>query len=735
MEIVKTHFNRRSFIKVSAAAGGGIMIGFNWLMSCSPGNEKLGELALPDEWFDINAYLKIGNNGVVTIFSQNPEIGQNVKTAMPMIVAEELDVDWGKVLVEQAPLNTEKFNRQLAGGSQSIRQEWKSLRVAGATARRLLMEAAAKKLEVPVSELSTDKGVIKNATGKSIGYGEVASLAVSVEVPEEIQLKDPKDFKIIGKPTKNVDGKKVINGEPLFGFDIKREGMLIAMIAHAPAFGMRPKSVDDSAARSMPGVKDVFIINSLPDGVERQWSDVNAFPELVVVVGNSTWEVMKAKKALKIEWEATSKLESTDEYEKALTDLLEKKADEPARKDGNPDEAFKKAAKVIERTYSAPFLAHNTMEPMNFFAHVTAEKAELIGPIQTPAQLRTTVSKVLGMPEEKISVDMTRQGGGFGRRLYGNFGVEAAVISKRANAPVKLVYTREDDITQGTYRPAYKVKYQAAIDKNNNLVGIKIRGAGIHESPVFANRFPAGAVDHYLVENHSLDSNITTGAWRAPRSNFIAVAEQCFLDEVAEAVGKDPIDFRIELLERAAAKPVGERNDYDAARYAGVLKLVREKSGWNEKKDGISRGVSAYFCHNSYVAQVVDIVMKDGKPIIQKVWCAADCGIVVNPHGAINQMEGCVVDGIGHAMYSTMTFKEGKADQSNFHNYKLIRNSEAPREIECFFVDNGIDPTGLGEPGLPPVGAALANALYAATGKRLTTQPFAQADLVNIERM
>jgi isoquinoline 1-oxidoreductase beta subunit len=369
------------------------------------------------------------------------------------------------------------------------------------------------------------------------------------------------------------------------------------------------------------------------------------------------------------------------------------------------------------------------MEPMNFFAHVTADGAELLGPIQTPEQLRTTTAAVLGLPEDKVTVGMTRQGGGFGRRLYGHFGVEAAVISKHVNAPVKLVYTREDDMTQGTYRPAYKVKYQAAIDKNNNLLGIKIRGAGIHESPVFAHRFPAGAVDHYLVENHALDSNISTGAWRAPRSNFMAIAEQSFLDEVAEAVGKDPIDFRLELLDRAATNPVGERNDYDAARYAGVLKLVKEKSGWGEKKDGVHRGVSAYFCHNSYVAQVMDVVIKNSKPVVQKVWCAVDCGIVVNPEGAKNQLEGGIVDGIGHTLYSEMTFKDGKPDQTNFHNYRLIRNSEAPLEVECFFVDNGIDPTGLGEPGLPPAGAALANALYAATGKRLTTQPFAKSEL------
>ncbi|MFN3841408.1 MAG: molybdopterin cofactor-binding domain-containing protein [Cyclobacteriaceae bacterium] len=729
MEIIKTHYNRRSFLKVSAAAGGGMVIGFNWLMSCAPSQEKAG-LAMPDEWFDINAFLKIGNNGVVTIYSPNPEIGQNVKTSMPMIVAEELDVDWGKVLVEQAPLNTVKYVRQLAGGSQSIRQGWKSLRIAGASARRMLLEAAAKQWQVPVAELTTDKGVIKHTSGKTIGYGEVASQAASIQVPEEVPLKDPKEFKIIGKPTKNVDGKKVIKGEPLFGLDIQREGMLIAMIVHAPAFGMRPKSVDDSVARTMPGIKDVFTITTLPDGIEPQWSDVNAFKELVVIVGDNTWNVMQAKKALTIEWETVSAPMSTDRYNNALSELLEKKADAPARKDGNPDEAFKKAAKVIDRTYSAPFLAHNTLEPMNFFAHVTADGAELIGPIQTPEQLRKTVAAVLGMPEEKVTINMTRQGGGFGRRLYGHFGLEAAVISKHVNAPVKVVYTREDDMTQGTYRPAYKVRYQAAIDKNNKLVGLKIRGTGIPESPVFANRFPAGAVDNYLVENLALESNISTGAWRAPRSNFMAIAEQCFLDEVAEALGKDPIDFRLELLERAATNPVGQNNDYDPARYAGVLKLVKEKSGWGEKKEGVHRGVSAYFCHNSYVAQVLDIVMKNNKPVIQKVWCAVDCGIVVNPEGAKNQLEGGIVDGLGHSMYSAMTFTEGKPDQTNFHNYKLIRHSEAPLEIECFFVENGVDPTGLGEPGLPPAGAALANALYAATGKRLTTQPFFKEEMV-----
>lgn len=720
MAIIKTKVNRRSFLKASAVAGGGMMLGFNW--ACTPGPMVKGT---PDEWYNVNAFLKIGDNGLVTIMSPNPEIGQNVKTAMPMIVAEELDVDWNDVIVEQAGLDTENFSRQLAGGSQSIRQGWKGLRMAGATARRMLLEAAAQQMEVPVAELSTDLGIIThNKSGKTIGYGDVASAAAAIAVPEEVELKDPKDFKIVGTSRKNVDAPKIVTGEPLYGIDVKREGMLIAMIEHAPAFGMKMKSLDASEAKAMQGIHDVFTINAAPEGFDRQWSDVNAFPEKVVVLGNSTWEVMKAKEALKIEWEADGKLENTEDHEQALANLLNAGRTEPARRDGNPEAAFRNAAKVVEKTYSAPFLAHNTMEPMNFFAHVTADHAELHGPIQTPEFLRKSAASVLDMPEEQISIGMTRMGGGFGRRLYGNFGVEAALISKQAQSPIKLVYTREDDMTQGTYRPAYQVTYRAALDADNNVTAFHIRGAGVHGSPVFPNRFPAGTVDNYLVENFTLESNVSTGAWRAPRSNFIAGAEQMFLDEVAEAAGKDPIDFRLALFDRAINDPVGDRNDYDASRYAGVLRLIKEKANWDTETPGVFRGVSAYFCHNSYVAQIADVVVEDNMPKVQKVWCSVDCGIVINPGSALNQIEGGIVDGIGHSMYSAMSFKDGQPEQSNFNTYKLIRNPQAPKEIETFFVDNGIDPTGLGEPSLPPVPAAVANAIAAATGKRLYKQPF-----------
>ncbi len=741
MTLIKTTYNRRSFLKCSVLAGGGMMLGFSWLASCKPTPEQVR--SMPKEWFEINGYLKIGDNGRVTIMSPNPEIGQNVKTSMPMIVAEELDTDWNEVIVEQAPLNTAIFKRQLAGGSQSIRQGWEALRMAGATARHMLVMAAAEVWQVPAEEITTEAGTLfHKASDKSMGYGEVASAAAKLPIPEEVKLKDVKDFKIIGTSRKNVDGLKIVTGQPLYGLDIQKEGMLIAMIAHPPAFGLQLKSVDDTEAKKMPGIKDVFTIQTFNEDYKKSAFDNCSFTNLVVVVGNTTWEVMQAKKALKIEWDRSpaieeqmdifgrtmdvrfpAGLESSGAHREAMVEKAGIKQN-VVRKDGNPEAVFKKAAKVIERSYSCPFLAHNCMEPMNFFADVMEDKAVLNGPVQTPEFMERSVAERLGLPLEKVDIQMTRMGGGFGRRLYGHFLTEAGVISQRMKAPIKLVYTREDDMTTGIYRPAYHAYYRAALDKDNNLIAFHVRAGGIPESPLAANRFPAGAVDNYLAEDWSIDSNITVGAFRAPRSNFIAGAEQSFLDEVAEEAGKDPIEFRLELLKRAQENPVGEYNDYKADRYSGVLELVREKSNWGQEQDGIHRGVSAYFCHNSYVAQVLDMTIENDKPVVQKVTAAIDCGIVVNPDAATNLAEGGAVDGIGHAMYSGLTFKDGVAEQNNFDRYRLIRYSEAPKEIETHFVQSNIDPTGLGEPPFPPIMGALANALYKATGQRHYHQPF-----------
>lgn len=750
MTLVKTTINRRSFLKVSALAGGGMMLSFSWLAGCKPAPDEV--LALPKEWFELNSYVKIGENGVVTLMAPNPEFGSNVKTSLPMILADELDIDWENVIVEQADFFPERFERQFTGGSQSIRQGWKILRTAGATARQMLINATAQAWSVPAEEITTAAGILHHElSGKKAGYGEMASRAAGVPVPEEVQLKNVRDFKIIGTSRKNVEGVNIVTGKPLFGMDYTQQGMLIAMIAHPPAFGLKVKSVDDSAARSMPGIKDVFTIKTLSDDYERNGFDTTTFTELVVVVGSTTWEVMNAKKALKIEWEEISDsdiivqgrggkqtvkipagLESTTGHKAKMAEMAKRPAN-VLRKDGDPEGAFKKAAKILERTYSAPYLAHNTMEPVNCFAHVTPEKAEIFGPIQAPEFIAQSLSARLGLPKEKIHIKLARMGGGFGQRAYGHHMVEAAVISQKINAPVKMVYTREDDMTYGIYRPTYVATYKAALDKDNNLIGFQVRGGGVPEHPVHANRFPAGAVDNYLAEGWQLDSNITIGAFRAPRSNFIAGAEQSFLDEVAELAGKDPIEFRLELLERARNNPVGSNNDYDADRYAGVLKLVREKSKWLETQADVYRGVSAYFCHNSYVAEVLDIVIRNNKPVVQKVYAAVDCGIVVNPDAATNMGEGGIVDGIGNALYGEMTFQDGVPEKNNFDKYRMIRHSEAPKSIEIHFVQSETDPTGLGEPLFPPVFAALANALYKAKNKRLYDQPFVSGVTIDLK--
>ena len=698
---------------------------------------------MPSDWHELNGFIKITADNVIKIMAPNPEGGQGVKTSMPMIVGEELDVNWENVVIEQAGLDTKHFTRQFIGGSQAIHQGWQPLRTAGAAARQMLRSAAAVQWEVPLEEISTEAGVLYHKkSGKSAKYGEMAAAAAQIPIPKEVPLKETKDFKIIGRSQKNVDIEKIVTGKPLFGIDTRKEGMLIAMITHPPAFGMKLKSVDGAAARKMKGIKDVFVIKSMQDDYERQFFDTNAFPEVVAIVGLSTWEVMQAKKALNIEWEPfagyTEKknmlgrkqtvnvpagLENSTKHFERMSAM----SGQPAtvrRRDGDPETAFKNAAKVIERTYTAPFLAHNCMEPMNFFAHVTEDKAELAGPLQKPEFTEQALSARLGMPLEKIDIQMTRLGGGYGRRSYAHWLLEAALISQKVKAPVKLIYTREDDMTSGIYRPAYSATYRAALDADNHLIGFHVKAGGIPESPLYPNRFPAGAVDNYLAEDWTIESNITVGSFRAPRSNFIAAAEQSFLDEVAEAAGKDPIAFRLELLTRAAEKPVGTNNDYDPARFIGVLELVREKSDWEKAKTSRHLGVSAYFCHDSYAAHVLDLETKDDAPIVKSVYCVIDCGIVVNPNAAKNMAEGGVVDGIGTALFGNMTFTNGVPDKRNFNSYRMIRMNEAPKTIDVHFVQNNMAPTGMGEPAYPPIFGALANALYKATGKRFYHQPF-----------
>jgi isoquinoline 1-oxidoreductase beta subunit len=699
------HKSRRDFLKLTSLSAGGLLLGFNWF-----GNEANAAIVRSAAGaageIGFNSYLSIAADGLITLYSPNPELGQNIMTSFPMIVAEELDADWTKVKVVQAPLDTSRFDRQVTGGSGAVPHSWKLLRTAGATARYMLVAAAAKKWNVAPAECKTENAfVIHTSSGKKLSYGELAEEACNIPVPSEVKLKDRKDFKIIGTAVKNVESKKIYTGQPLFGIDFQREGMLHAMIQRPKAFGLKIKSVDSSAVKSMPGIVDVV-----------------TFGNNVAVVGKSTWEVMKARKELKIEYEKDGSLESSIDHDQIFTTLMDKQEAKVERKDGDVETAFKNAARVIRSEYQCPFLPHSPMEPMNFFAHAKADGIELIGPTQTPAAARTAVSKLLNVPEEKISVQMTRLGGGFGRRLKTDYVTEAAELSSLIKAPVKVTWSKEDDMTGGSYRPAVRYRFEAALDSKGNMIGYKLRGVGINSgNPTRQDNFPSGAVDHLLIESVEHTSPITTGAWRAPITNFLAFAEQSFLDEVAHSVKKDPVQFRLQLLQRAKTTPVGDIR-YDIDRMIGVIKLAAEKASWGKKK-GVYQGFSVYFSHRSYVAQVGEVVMEKGKPVVKKIYAAADCGEVVNVSGARQQVMGGIVDGFGHAMYGKLSFKEGETEQKNYDTYRLVRMRDIP-EVEPHFVDNGIDPTGLGEPALPPTGGAVANAIFAATGKRMRNQPF-----------
>ncbi|WP_298892693.1 molybdopterin cofactor-binding domain-containing protein [uncultured Psychroserpens sp.] len=701
----KITFSRRSFIRTSALASGGILIGFNFFTSCK-------EAAVPPvdvsqlNFNDFNAFIKIADNGYVTIFSPNPEIGQGVKTSMPMIIAEELDVPWEHVSVEQGALDTNNFTRQVAGGSQSIRFGWNALRETGATAKQMLVNAAAAKWGIEASSCSASNGVITSPTGETLGYGDVVNDAAQLEVPENVTLKATKDYKIIGKDAVNVDIDKIITGEPLFGLDYKAEGMKYVSVMRPPAFGQKVSSFDDTNAKSINGV-----------------SDVVQFGDKIAVLASNTWAAMKGKKALDVQWTNDGTLESTADHDKKLNAILDGNQLDIRREDGNVKKAFAEADQVLERTYESPFLPHNCMEPMNFYANVTADKVHLVGPIQTPAGTARRIANLIDRDEKDIHLEMTRMGGGFGRRLYGDFALEAAEISNITKQAVKVVFSREDDMAAGIYRPAIKYRIAASL-KDGKVTGYHLKEAAINNNMygLIPHFFPAGAIDNYKVETGNYRSNITTGAWRAPYTNFLAYAEQSFFDELAELLEVDAVQLRLDLLKNVKD---GQDPDiqYSAKRMTDTIKLAAEKSNWGKTREGVYQGFAAYYSHNTHVAEVVDITLKNGYPSVEKVTVAVDCGIVVNPTGAKNQVEGGVIDGIGHAMYGDFSFDKGKPQDVNFNTYRLIRMRETPT-VHTYFVENDLSPTGLGEPGLPPAGGALANAIKAATGQLLLKQPF-----------
>lgn len=699
--------NRRNFLKTSLAASGGLLLGFQW-----SGQEAFAATVIPSNTsladFQANAFLSLLPNGKVIIYSPNPEIGQGIKTAFPLIVAEELDIDWKDVTVEQAHLDTQKYERQLTGGSGAIKHSWERLRMAGATVREMLKQAAADQWKVDVAACTTAKSfVIHTPSKKKLPYAALVETASKLPVPTQVKLKEKSTFTLIGQSIKGVDNPAILTGKPVFGIDYKREGMVHAQIQR-PAFGMKLKSFDATRAKKMPGILDVV-----------------SFGNKVAIVGKSTWEILKARQVLQIDWEKEVELESSTDHDALFSRMMNQPDAEVRRKDGDIQKAFQEAYKIVEAEYQCPFLSHAPMEPMNFFAHVQADKVELVGPTQTPQAAQNQVAKLLGVAPEKVSVELTKMGGGFGRRLNNDYALEAAELAKIIQKPVKVTWTREDDLTGGIYRPAVRYRFKASLDKDGNITGFYLRGVGLNAgNSTRQDNFPVGAIENVLIESVDYKSAITTGPWRAPITNFLAAAEQSFLDEVAHVAQKDAVQLRLDLLQRVKTNPVGKIT-YEPERFEAVIKEVAQKANWEKNK--AKQGFSVYFSHLSYVAQVAEAELIDNKPTITKVYAVTDCGVVINQSGARNQVIGGIVDGMGHALFGQLTFSNGRPDQRNFDSYRLIRGHEVPK-IEVSFVNNGIDPTGLGEPALPPTGGAIANALFKTTGKRMYNQPYAMED-------
>lgn len=690
--------SRRNFLRVSMIAGGGMLVGFSALSNSETGENTE---ATP---FSPNAYIKISPDGKISLMSPNPEIGQGVKTSLVMLIAEEMNVDWQTIDVGIAPLDA-KYGSQTTGGSGAIRSRYAPLRQAGATAKAMLIAAAAETWGVAVTDCYAEKGfVIHKSSGKKLSYGELATKAAGMPVPTNVPLKDPKDFTIIGTRVKDVDAKAIVIGKPLFGIDTRKEGMLYAVVARPPAHGKKLQSFDDSAALKVNGVKKVVQVKNS-----------------VAVLATSTWAAMKGRTALKINWEDASKLESTTDHEKAFRELLSKPAATPNRNDGDVDAAMAAATKVLDVMYEVPVLSHAQMEPLNFYADVRDGKAELYGPTQVPQSLVSAVAKELNIPATNVSLGLPRQGGGFGRKLRPDNGVEAALVSQAAQCPVQVQWSREDDMQNDFYRPSGMFRFKAAF-KDGNLEAWHQSFASLSNgrSP---DTYPAGAVKNLKIESHSLPTNIPTGPWRAPTHNVQAFANESFMDEVAHELKKDPVAFRLELLKKAKEQPVGKLA-YDPDKFISVIELVAKMCNWGKTPANTYRGFSTWFSFNSYVAQVVEIQMLKGKPRITKVYCAVHCGKVVNVSGAENQVQGAVVDGLGHAVYTKLTFNNGAAVQTNFGPYNFVRMRNTPLDVVVQFVSSEENPTGLGEPGLPPIAPALANALFAATGKRFRKMPF-----------
>ena len=729
------NLSRRALLRASVAIGGGLA-----LQAVLPGVARADGFAT-GEAGAINAFVRIAPDGAVTILSTNPEIGQGIRTMLPMLIAEELDVAWKDVRIEQAPLDEATFGRQHAGGSNSTPENYDPLRRVGAAGRQMLVAAAAAGWNVPPGECETEAGVVHHRkSGRAMTYGALAGKAAAQPVPDlaSVKLKDPKTFKIIGQRIAGVDNGKIVAGQPLFGIDVTMPGMLHAVFEKCPVFGGKVTSANVETIKALPGIYDAFIIRASEANATK---DPEGLVDGVAIVAKSWWTANKAREKLEIIWDegptATHSSEGFAAQAKAFA------AGAPAtslRSDGDAAAALKSAAKVVEAAYSYPFLSHIVLEPQNCTAHFKDGKIDLWAPAQNPGPGQKLVAKTLGLAEKDVIVHVTRGGGGFGRRLQSDFMAEAAWISRKVGAPVKLLWNRRDDMQHDFYRPAGFHSFKGGLDDKGALVAITDHfvtfgkgGKPANSSATMPpNEFPAQLVPHLDYGQSVIETVIPTGPMRAPRSNSLGFVFQSFIDELAHAAGKDPVDFRLALLGEPRILPTvpgkpDPQRDFNTGRMRDVLLRVADVSGWKDRHSlpkGTAKGVAFYYSHLGYFAEVVQAsVSASGSIKLDHVWVVGDIGRqIINPAGAEHQAQGAALDGLGAALGQAVTIERGRVTQANFDSVLPLRIDQAP-PVDVHFITSDFPPTGLGEPALPPVLPALCNAIFAATGKRIRSLP------------
>jgi isoquinoline 1-oxidoreductase beta subunit len=698
-----TPVTRRDFLRVSAIAGGGLLLAsyIDPLGASEVGSTTAADTAL-------NAYIRLTPDGIVTIIAKNPEVGQGVKTMLPMLIAEELDVEWKNVRIQQGDLDTKNYQGQVAGGSTATPSNWLPMRRVGAAGRAMLVGAAAQTWNVPVAECETEKGVVYHrASKRSATYGELASTAATMSAPDlsSVTLKDPKNFTIIGQPMRGVDVHRIVTGVPLYGIDVTVPGMLYATFVKCPVFGGKVASANLDAIKSQPGVRHAFVV----DGT----ANLAGLMPGVAIVADSWWQARSARAKLTVTWnEGPTAQQGTVAFAAQAATLAKGPAQRSLRKDGDFDTALARATKKVSGDYFYPFIAHASLEPQNCTAHWKPDgQLEIWAPSQNPAAGRGLIVQTLGIKDTDITIHITRSGGGFGRRLMNDYMVEAAAIAKVAGVPVKLLWTREDDMQHDYYRPAGYHFLSGGVDDSGKVVAWRNHFVSFGDGQNFAaganigaTEFPQHFVPNFSLETSLMPLGVPTGYLRAPGSNGIAFATQSFIDELAHAAGKDPLQFRLDMLGAPiadAATTGPQPPPYDAARAQAVLERVREVSGWgvNALPRGSGMGVAFHFSHRGYFAEVVKAsVSKDGKLKVEKVWVAGDVGSeIINPLNAENQVQGSVQDGLAQALGQEITIDKGRAVQSSFADFPLMRFAQAV-PVEVHFVKSSVAPTGLGEP-------------------------------------